>query len=289
MEPITSKIPYVVTPGNHEFEEYGDPIYYSNWFIGQTQLGKQSGSTNPTMWYSFDVGNVHIVAMSTEVYCADSKNLVAQHQWLENDLQSVRSRPIQPFLVVFGHRQMYIGPLSTFSSRLMRLGVQCNDSSLQHCDMTPCDSEVNCGYSLEQLLNKYSVDIFISGHVHLYARMFPIAPDYSYEPHNETYYINPQHPTYLISGAAGIQSEYPRELQKLEAEGLPDFTIVKSLTGFSYSHMQVFNSTHLYIKQIDVSTGVVVDDFWIIKDSALPKWNVSEKYILLPSTQVVCD
>ena len=33
----------------------------------------------------------------------------------------------------------------------------------------------------------------------------------------------------------------------------------------------------------------VVDEFWIIKDNLKPKWNVSEKFLLLPSFENGCD
>ena len=39
--------------------------YYNNWFLGQTKLGVSSGSTDPIMYYSFDIGAlVHVVVVS---------------------------------------------------------------------------------------------------------------------------------------------------------------------------------------------------------------------------------
>ncbi len=60
--------------------------------------------------------------ISTEVYCEDTGNLQAQYSWLQKDLQATKSRNPMPWVVVFGHRQMYMGPISTHASRLMRLG-----------------------------------------------------------------------------------------------------------------------------------------------------------------------
>lgn len=286
IEPITSKIPYIVTPGNHEYKEYGDPFYYTNWFRGQSQLGQNSNSSNPTLWYSFDIGSVHIVAMSTEVYCEDTGNIAAQYAWLEADLAAVRARDVQPWVVVFGHRQMYYGAMSSHSSRMMRLGIQCFDEKLTNCDFDmACDFGIHCAYSLEQLLDKYSADLFISGHVHTYARMYPIAPDHTYEAHNVSLYLNPQHPTYIISGAPGIQS-VDLSLPEGVSDGI-NLSVAKAVTGFGYSHMQVYNKTHLFIKQIDAETADIVDSFWIVKDYT----NKPElkDYLLLPSTQTVCD
>ena len=36
----------------------------------------------------------------------------------------MRFRAVQPWVVVFGHRQMYYGIVSTHSSKMMRLGMQ---------------------------------------------------------------------------------------------------------------------------------------------------------------------
>jgi len=70
MEPITSTIPYMVVPGNHEsvckafgcFEETTNFTTYKQKF---RMPGFESG-TNSSMFYSFDFGFIHFIGISTE-------------------------------------------------------------------------------------------------------------------------------------------------------------------------------------------------------------------------------
>ena len=52
-----------------------DEKYYNNIWLGQDLLGQNSKSTNTRMWYSFDIGSVHVVGLSTEVYCEDTESM----------------------------------------------------------------------------------------------------------------------------------------------------------------------------------------------------------------------
>jgi len=286
LESVSAIMPYVVTPGNHEFMGTSE-TYYDNWFLGQTLLGKNSNSTDPIQHYSFDVGTkLHVVGISSEVYCEDKNNIVGQWNWLKNDLAAVRKRTVQPWIFVLGHRQIYIGTESTFHSRLMRFGLQCNDSSLQHCDYTPCKSGKNCGYSIEKLLNDYHVDIYFAGHVHTYNRMYPITPDMTYETQDETTYLNPQHPVYVVSGAAGTESSPPTAVHAKDPFASPT---VKSVSGYSFSLVTVYNSTHLRLVQNDITTAKIADDFWIEKDSKKAPWSKTAALTIDTDTALICD
>jgi len=262
--------------------------YYKNWFLGQTLLGTSSGSADPIMYYSFDVGsNLHIVVISTEVYCEDHGNLIAQHDWLAKDLAAVRARSVQPWILAFGHRQIYIGSTSSLHSRLMRLGLQCNDSTLQYCDYTnACSSNKDCGYSIEKLFAQYKVDMYFAGHVHTYNRMYPISGNLTYETQDKDTYSNPQHPVYVISGAAGTQSQPSSELGVGDPLASP--TAV-SVAGYSFSLVKLYNDTHLELEQNDISTGDIVDTFWIVKDSKLPPWSKTTALTIDSDSEVVCD
>lgn len=39
--------------------------------------------------------------------------------------------------------------------------------------------------------------------------MYPISPDLTYEVQEKEKYINPQHPVYVVSGAAGTETSPP--------------------------------------------------------------------------------
>jgi len=289
IEPISSVIPYLLTPGNHEFMNASE-AYYSSWFLGQATLGTSSGSTNPLMWYSFDVGEkLHVVAISTEVYCEDTNNLEVQYAWLQNDLNDVKKRTVQPWVVVFGHRQMYYGPSSAFHARLMRLGLQCQDASLKTCSYTPCVTGVNCGYSLEKLFDDFKIDIFFVGHYHLYQRNFPISSNLTFETQAMDVYYNPQHPVHIISGAAGTQSTAPHIHHPVPVAAPRASPAAVTNDGYSFSYFRVYNLTHVSLDQIEITTGKILDSFFIVKDPLRPVWTKTAPFTQISDGNHVCD
>lgn len=66
----------------------------------RTEDGESVKSTANEPWWSYDVGLIHFVGISTEHnYTIDSK----QYNWLKNDLESV-NRTITPWIIFGGHR-----------------------------------------------------------------------------------------------------------------------------------------------------------------------------------------
>jgi len=293
LEQISAIVPYVVTPGNHEFMDSGaDVIYYNNIWLGQDLLGKNSKSTNTRMWWSFYIGAVHVVGISTEVYCEDTENIAAQYAWLENDLQAADARRDDPFIIVLGHRPLYSGVNSFFHTRIMRLGLQCKDSALTDCDpKTACESGKNCAYSIEDLLLKYHVDMYNSGHQHIYVRNNPISKNLTYEKHKAVdTYINPQYPLHIVSGAAGTAhvpsvEEIPEITDEKKNEDTP---AVLETSTFSYSTLTAYNNTHVFYQQISAVDGAIIDSFWVIKDGKTPSAKLVA-FTLDSDTQETCD
>jgi len=287
LQQVSAYTPYLVTPGNHEFYSDSNP-YYNNFFVGQIPIGKRSASTSPTNWFSFDIGpNVHIIGISTEIYCEDPKNIQANYDWLEKDLIAAHSKAEKPWIIIIGHRPVYLGLSSPFAAMLMRLGLQCTNASKTDCDFhKPCRSGVNCAYSIEQLLTKYKVDMFNAGHTHSYIRHYPISDDLTYETQEQTKYINPQHPVYVISGAAGVANS-ATAFKKTNAAASPPAVVATDTN--SYSIVTVYNTTHLHYQQISAEDGDLVDNFWMIKDSHVSPWSKIAKFTLPDNTDTVCD
>ena len=91
-------------------------------------------------WYSFDYGNVHFVALTTEYQLTGS-----QLDWLEDDLASTNAT----WKFVYFHRPMY----SSGSAHGSDLGVR---------------------RAWESVLNRYHVDLAFCGHNHIYERTLPV-------------------------------------------------------------------------------------------------------------------
>lgn len=132
-------------PGNREYGS-GNPIgYFTYWGDRATPL--EPGCTNECKgYYSFDVGDWHIVALNSEQpYDAGSD----QEQWLRADLAA---NPRQCTLAYF-HRPY-------FSS----------------------GRQPGSGQAIFQALYEYGADLFLSGHDHHYERFAPQSPSGALEP-----------------------------------------------------------------------------------------------------------
>ena len=109
--PMSASVLYLTTVGNHESDWYDTPSIYSNSDSGgecgvmTTKLiPMPEPATTNKPWWSYDVGLIHMVGMSTEHnYSIGSE----QYIWLENDLKNV-DRSVTPWIVFGGHRAMYL-------------------------------------------------------------------------------------------------------------------------------------------------------------------------------------
>ncbi|XP_065177983.1 acid phosphatase type 7-like [Sycon ciliatum] len=163
-------VPYMTCPGNHEaqFAFAG----YLNWL----RMPDISGSP---FYHSFDYMGIHFLMFSTE---HDFSNGSAQHGWMVKDLQRAHAnRENVPWIIVIGHRPLYCSDLV-----LLKRCVE--------------EAPVFRGY-IEDLLNLYRVDVYISGHNHQYERSYPV--------YNLTAtakdYVDPKAPVYIVDGAAGCK------------------------------------------------------------------------------------
>ncbi|CAH0561321.1 unnamed protein product [Brassicogethes aeneus] len=248
IESISAYLPYMTCPGNHE-EKYN--------FSNYRERFSMPGGTEQIM-YSIDIGPLHVISISTEVYYFMNygiKPLVFQYEWLENDLAKANlpeNREKHPWIVVMGHRPMYCSNLNsddcTHNETLTRVGLP-----FLHF------------FGLEELFYNYGVDLEIWAHEHSYERLWPI---YNYDIYNGSYeapYVNPQAPVHIVTGSAGCK------------EGREDFTPYRPYWSafisrdYGYTRLKAYNSTHLNLIQIsDDKEGQIIDDFWIIKDKHGP-------------------
>ncbi|XP_061368018.1 probable inactive purple acid phosphatase 2 [Gastrolobium bilobum] len=168
IEPVASKVAYHVCIGNHEYDwplqpwkpdwaGYGKDgggecgVPYSLRFNMPGNSSEPTGTVAPAtrnLYYSFDMGAVHFVYISTETNFLHGSN---QYNFLKHDLESV-DRSKTPFVVVQGHRPMY-----TTSNEYW--DVLLRGKMLEH---------------LEPLLVKNNVTLALWGHVHRYERFCPL-------------------------------------------------------------------------------------------------------------------
>ena len=88
--------------GNHELAKNGSN--YRNRF----RMPRSNLRSGFDMWYSFDLGRVHFVVMSTETLFKWPQDNDRQFEWLAEDLAAANeNRAERPWIVTIGHRPMY--------------------------------------------------------------------------------------------------------------------------------------------------------------------------------------
>lgn len=144
LNPIT-----MPTPGNHEYGTEGASGYFD--YFGERAHG-------PEGYYSFDLGEWHVVSLNSDV-CGDDPGCgpgTPQYEWLEADLAENDAR----CTLAFQHHP-------TFDWRPWQKWVDPDDT-------TPNGgSEVDMYLDMWQLMDDAGVDLMLASHNHLYHRWAP--------------------------------------------------------------------------------------------------------------------
>ncbi|KAH9146454.1 hypothetical protein AeRB84_009714 [Aphanomyces euteiches] len=239
IEPVASKIPYLVSVGNHEYcyltsTKAVDISGETKSFFPAASFAKASSNgecgvptatrfsvpdnSNNVFWYSFNSGLTHQVVVSSEHDFFDGSRL---RKWLEANLAAV-DRTEHPWVIVHGHRPMYVSMESSFAyTAIFRAAV-------------------------EPVLNKYNVDIF-SGHTHAYERTQPV--------YNETVQVgsdgNALGTAHIMIGSAG---------KELDTDAWVNTTwSAKQLRTYGYGRLHVENASHALFEYVLNSDASVAD------------------------------
>jgi len=259
LQPISSRIPYMTTPGNHEY--HYNFLHYKNRFT----MPPNGYDSQPNMFYSVNIGPVHFVAICTEFLYYTGfgwKQNALQYEWLVADLKKATqpdNLKRQPWIVVMGHRPAY-----------------CNTVDSEHC--IPKGNMVRTGfpgvhaYGFDDLLYDYGVDISFWAHEHSYERTFPV---YNMTIMNGTGspYEDPGATVHIINGAAGNREKND------PFEKPMSFSAFRN-SDYGYGRMTVFNRTHLYFEQVSAEKGTVIDSVTLVKHDhgphAFKKWKLKK-------------
>lgn len=245
IQPMAARVPYMTIPGDHElFQRSRDHYRFrfstpnAGWPMPLNQV-----------WYSLDAGLIHFVCLSTEVFFTDKANLDHQLRWLNEDLAKVNENRVeQPWIVVLGHRPMY---------------CSVNDDS-EDCRKENSLVRAN----LEDIFYKNGVDLFISGHQHLYERTYPVYKNKVLAYNN----INPKATIHLVVGSFGNQ--YLTEFSS-KPGGPWSADVVSAMEMEIYGKLTAYNKTHLFWSANKAMDNGVVDKAWIIQNHHGPFEQVS--------------
>jgi len=144
ISPIASKMPYMVSNGNHE-----NYFNYSS-LLNRFTMPSASSHGNHMFWYSFEYANIHVTSFSTEhPFTVGSE----QWEWIRQDLDRASRDPLIDWIILAGHRPLYSSDEDRY------------DAHRPGCPFLQ---------ALEPLIKTYSVDLVLTGHEHCYERTMPV-------------------------------------------------------------------------------------------------------------------
>ena len=215
--------------GNHE-KYYNYTSYMKRYVLPR----KNESQTN--LWFSFNYAQVHMIHFSSEhPYDLTSE----QYEYLQADLKEARSNPNIQWIILGVHRFFY------------------SSNTFEHANMT------NLALKLEDLVNKYKVDIVQTGHVHDYERSWPSFKGKAMKQRsNHTHYMYPQYPVYVVQGTAGAlaNSKYVNPAPEWSA---------KRAKAYGYGRITIKGNTLKY-QYRTIPLGKVEDEWHIVKNFSKP-------------------
>jgi acid phosphatase len=176
------------------------------------------------LWYSFDYGLVHVVVINTETDFPSApsgpntalnggnfEGLTGQLNWFQNDLSNANAnRANVPWIVVTGHRPFY--------------------ASVPTTGAASCSA---CASAFIPSIIQYNVDLYISGHIHWYERLYPINANGTVVANN---YTNTSGFIHITNGAGGAAEGSASVGSKISASA-------KIVTGYGYLQLQIINAS----------------------------------------------
>ena len=222
VQSYVSSVPLMLTSGNHSYwSDYLDGA--SDIEYNHTTIKLPEQKTENGQYYSFDYGDIHFVVLSS----GDSESSgvgYSQHKWLEEDLASTD----KTWKIVAIHNPLY--STGKYGSDKDRNKVARSQQK-----------------KLGKIFNECGVDLVLQGHDHVFCLTPPMDENRnvvkcetkteSGSGFDTTYYVNPQAPVYLMSGAGGSQNreafEEYEESWFSKAMDVPDNTAGYSIVTIS--------------------------------------------------------
>lgn len=266
VEPIASVAPYMVMPGNHDLSccatgDWGCPKEQRNFsaFRYRFRMPSAESGAHPSshfnMWYSFQVGSVHFVSVSSETDFPNAPTTPHtrlgggagggfgdQLAWLRRDLSAAQSNPSVKFIVAMGHRPWY---------------------SSMPLDWPPLAPR-HVQHAFEPLLYEFGVDMWLCGHKHFYERA---KAAYAGKVDEARGIVQ------IVNGAAGNNEGVERGF----GGGL---IVASNYATTGYGELSVLNATSLRWRYLLSSDGSVSDELILhARDRRLWRDTASSAYV----------
>lgn len=166
IETIAARVPYQVTPGNHEL--------WFNFSAYKHRFVMPDGGSNDALYHGRVIGDgVHFVGMDTESWWDEPLINDRQHAWVDKEWKSTSTT--DKWKIAFGHRPIY-------ASR--------TNKKQQWYYLRE---------KIESSLNEHNVDLVLQAHQHDYARTWPFSKNSTLFVTN---YDTPKYPVYIVNVTA---------------------------------------------------------------------------------------
>lgn len=239
MQNATAYTPYMLSPGNHEYGRGQTWSVYDERYNAQRFVAGYSDSISPR-FYSFNAGLTHWVMLDGNPWMGYDDEVELgmvrpQYNWLQRDLASV-DRRATPWVIVLSHYPIY-------------------DAADTGNKMGPADvASRNLGaFSVAELLDKYSVDMYHAGHVHHYLRTWPVVNGSV----TQKSYRNPRGTVYIVNGVGGAVDTDPFDPKENWEAFRDDYNDCKPFCRRGYGRVTVMNATHLMYQQMTTDSTVI--------------------------------
>jgi acid phosphatase type 7 len=235
-QPLNANYPFMSVTGNHDVVNDTSstdfqkpfPLFYDLFNLPKDQLN-----------YSYDYGNTHFIAINSG-YAQGAEKIgkvlfdedSEEYKWLESDLAKARKDKKIKWIVLYSHYPMYA------------FGVSQVATWQQH---------------LIPLINKYNVDLCVSGHRHVYERHKAIKGDKVFDLNDLHVYDQPKGTVYITNGSAG------GSLQGVGGSNLSTMAFTPKVNTYNYAIMTIEGSTLSY--KVYDKKGNEIDYFKIIKSN----------------------
>lgn len=242
VEPLASRLQWMVCPGNHEIESdyytgQNFQPYEARFVMPAVQQAEFSPSNEqigckhpyPTVphtgndctpsaftgqydwgnsFYAFDAGPARVISLNSYAQTHPSS---AQYKWLKQELEALEARRTDtPWLVVMMHCPFY-------------------NSNKAHQDEQQA-TLMRDAHGFEDLFHQHKVAVVISGHVHAYERSHPVYKNTS----------QPGAPTYLVVGDGGN-----REGHASTYLDEPGWSAFRDGLSFGHGRLVIANQSHM--------------------------------------------
>ncbi|KAH6798704.1 Purple acid phosphatases superfamily protein [Perilla frutescens var. frutescens] len=241
VEPIASRVPYMIASGNHERDWPNSGSFYGN-----MDSGGECGVPAETMffvpaenrakfWYSTDYGMFRFCIADTE---HDWREGSEQYKFIEHCLASADRRK-QPWLIFIAHRVLGYSSDASYA----------NEGSFAE----PMGRD-----DLQKLWQKYKVDIAFFGHVHNYERTCPIYQNICTN-NEKHYYKGSLNGTIHVAAGGGGASLSPFSTLQ------PKWSIFRDM-DYGFVKLSAFDHSNLLLEYKKSQDGKVFDSFRISRD-----------------------